>query len=190
MKKSHTELNAWLRSKALLPESIVHEAIENLLVDSSLWSKVDWSKEDEGNNEDTCTSNLIKPLPTAAFGGFTGCSFRCHLWSSCLRFGEFKTVVALKRDMECCFPKLATMAKKVVDGLHRSGYPARVAFVHGRGMDIHMYSLQLRSEALYDLKKIGFFRLVSSPDEFALLQGIGPFALAKNSRRSNMLALR
>ncbi|KAF8924970.1 hypothetical protein BGZ52_007515, partial [Haplosporangium bisporale] len=51
------------------------------------------------------------------------------------------------------------MAKKVVDGLHRGGYPARVAFVHGRGMEIHMYSLQLWSESLYDLKKIGFFRL-------------------------------
>ncbi|KAF9384640.1 hypothetical protein CPB97_005508, partial [Podila verticillata] len=77
MRKSHTELKAWLRSKALLPESIVHKAIEKLLVDSSLWSKVDWSKEDEDNNEDTFTSYLIKLLLTPAFGRFTGCSFRC-----------------------------------------------------------------------------------------------------------------
>lgn len=61
---------------SLLSPSIVKRALTNYFSEAALWSGIDWMRPGQGNNEDTFTDTVVKPLLSAAFGGLAGCAFR------------------------------------------------------------------------------------------------------------------
>jgi hypothetical protein len=93
--------------------------------------------------------------------------------------GEFKTPTATKQEMDDDFTKLVYMGKKSVDGLFLKGFPCPIVLIHGRGMNVSIYQLELRAEAVYHLQPLGTFRLLSSPYDFPLLLGLAPLIAAQ-----------
>ncbi|KAK3806828.1 MAG: hypothetical protein J3Q66DRAFT_358544 [Benniella sp.] len=186
--------------------SLVRRAATLLLAEAGLWASVNWYTKGSGDNEDSFTSILIKPLLAAAFGTFVGCTPRWTRDPLCsgeatdldarlsqpdyqlsygpdsLVLGEFKTPVASDKQMEDDFTKLVCMGKKCVDSLFSKGFPSPVVLIHGRGMIVDVYQLSLRAEAIYYLQALGTFHLVSGPFEFSQLLGLGPLISAQVSR--------
>ncbi|KAF9998277.1 hypothetical protein BGZ80_009494 [Entomortierella chlamydospora] len=183
--------------------TLVRRCVSMFFMEAGLWAGIDWFKRGSGNNEDTFINNLVKPLLSAAFGRLAGCTFR---WSrDPLRSGkrkdpdarlllpdyqvsfgarsiflaEFKTAVASRKEMENDFIKLTCMGKKAVDALYKDGFHASVVLMHGKGVDIEVFELRLRAEAVYFLQCLGKFQLVTNPQEFPLLLCLGPLISAQ-----------
>ncbi|ORZ13808.1 hypothetical protein BCR41DRAFT_387048 [Lobosporangium transversale] len=106
--------------------------------------------------------------------------------------GEFKTAVASRELMEEDFIKLGVMGKKAVDSLFKAGYPQPVVLIHGRGMEVDIYTLSLRAEALYQLDRLGTFGLIINPYQFPLLASLGPLISARklSMKLTNIIHLR
>ncbi|KAF9904786.1 hypothetical protein BX616_001205, partial [Lobosporangium transversale] len=200
---SYNQLREWFEQEPRLASSIVYRAISSYFWKAGLWLDCNWYRKGAGDNEDTFTNCLIKPLLTGTFGDFAGCSFR---WSrDSLRsgrfedpdarlqlpdyqvstgahsivLGEFKTAMASKKVMQDDYMKLVFMGKEAVDGLYKAGFLTPVILIHGRGMSVDAYRLSIHSEAIYHLQSLGTFRLVSGPLELSLLLGIGPLVSAR-----------
>ncbi|KAG0228578.1 hypothetical protein BGX31_006548 [Mortierella sp. GBA43] len=75
---SYHELRRWFGQQPMLSSSIVYRMMSLYFLEAGLWSDCNWFKKGTGDNEDTFTDNLIKPLISGAFGDLAGCSFR---WS-------------------------------------------------------------------------------------------------------------
>ncbi|KAF9100036.1 hypothetical protein BGX29_006843 [Mortierella sp. GBA35] len=188
---------------SLLSPSIVKRALTNYFSEAALWSGIDWMRPGQGNNEDTFTDTVVKPLLSAAFGGLAGCAFR---WSRdslvsktgqlderlqqpdyqvsykgfVLVLGEIKTPSSVSADIvEQDRMKLFNMGKKSVDKLFAAGYDHPVVLVHGRGLLIDVYSMNLAREALYFTDLLGTFRAPSTPYDFPLLLGLSPLVSAR-----------
>jgi hypothetical protein len=93
--------------------------------------------------------------------------------------GEFKTPTATEQEMDDDLTKLVYMGKMSVDGLFSNGIPCPVVLIHGRGMNVSVYQLELRAEAIYHLQPLGTFRLLSGPYDFSLLLGLAPLIAAQ-----------
>ncbi|KAF9409096.1 NADH-cytochrome b5 reductase, partial [Podila epigama] len=200
---SYDKLRHWFDQQPRLPSSIVYRAISSYLWEAGLWSDCDWYKRGVGENEDTFTNCLIKPLLGATFGDFAGCSFRwsrdalrsgksedpdarlqlpdyqVSLRAHAVVLGEFKTALAPSKAMQDDYVKLVFMGKKALDGMFRAGYSAPVILIHGRGMSVDVYRLSILSEAIYHLQSLGTFRLISGPLELPLLLSAGPLVSAR-----------
>ncbi|KAG0335919.1 hypothetical protein BG004_008266 [Podila humilis] len=200
---SFDKLRHWFDQQPRLASSIVHRAISSYFWEAGLWSDCNWYKEGVGDNEDTFTNCLIKPLLVGTFGDFAGCSFRwsrdslrsgrsedrdarlqlpnyqVSIGAHSIVLGEFKTAMAPLKAMQHDYVKLVFMGKKAVDGLFKAGFPTPVILIHGRGMSVDVYRLSIRSEAMYNLQSLGTLRLVSGPLELSLLISIGPLVSAR-----------
>ncbi|KAF9183721.1 hypothetical protein BGZ49_004535, partial [Haplosporangium sp. Z 27] len=200
---SYDQLRQWFDQQPRLTTSIVHRAISSYFWEAGLWSDCNWYKKGTGDNEDTFTNCLIKPLLAGTFGDFAGCSFRwsrdslrsgrsedpdarlqlpdyqVSIGTHSIVLGEFKTAMASLKSMQDDYVKLVFMGKKALDGLYKSGYHTPVILIHGRGMSVDIYRLSLRSEAIYHLHSLGTFRLISGPLELPLLLGLGPLVSAR-----------
>ncbi|KAF9413238.1 hypothetical protein BGZ76_005054, partial [Entomortierella beljakovae] len=182
---SFDELNMWLSTQMGIMTSLE-------------WANTNWNKAGCGNNEDTFTSALLKPLLTVAFGHLIGSrdllrsgqsedpdnrrlfpDYQISYKSHALMLGEFKTAVASKNLVEEDFIKLSFMGKKAVDGLHKDGFALPVVLVHGRGMEVDVYKISLNAEATYVIEFQGTFQLISRPSELSLLLGVGPLISAQ-----------
>ncbi|KAF9422408.1 hypothetical protein BGZ76_003790, partial [Entomortierella beljakovae] len=193
----------WFEQEPRLASSIVYRAISSYFWEAGLWSDCNWYRKGAGDNEDTFTNCLIKPLLAGTFGDFAGCSFRwsrdslrsgrsedpdarlqlpdyqVSIGAHSIVLGEFKTAMAPKKAMQDDYVKLVFMGKKAVDGLYKAGFLTPVILIHGRGMLVDVYRLSIHSEAIYHLQSLGTFRLVSGPLELSLLLGIGPLVSAR-----------
>ncbi|KAF9579563.1 hypothetical protein BGW38_004130 [Lunasporangiospora selenospora] len=203
---SFKELSSWLQQQPMIEESVVRRAASAFLSDAGLWSEMNWFVKGNGNNEDSFIDNLVKPLCGATFGALEGSSFRwtrdphrsgkvndldarllqpdyqVSLGRYSFVLGEFKTPTATLQDMDNDFTKLVYMGKKSVDGLFSKEIPCPVVLIHGRGMSVSVYRLELRAEAIYHLQLIGTFRLLSGPYDFPLLLGLAPLIAAQRDR--------
>jgi hypothetical protein len=92
---------------------------------------------------------------------------------------EIKSAVAHPPDIELDYIKLLTMGKQAVDNLYKDGYHVPVVLIHGRGVEVDVFTISIAGEAVYYTKPLGTFRLVTSPFEFAQLATIGPLISAK-----------
>jgi hypothetical protein len=72
---SYEKLQGWFSGQPSLSGSILYRAMSLYFLEAGLWSDCDWFK-GKGDNEDTFTDNLVKPLMSGAFGDLAGCSFR------------------------------------------------------------------------------------------------------------------
>ncbi|KAF9991492.1 hypothetical protein BGZ79_004412, partial [Entomortierella chlamydospora] len=70
------KLRRWFDQQPRLTTSIFHCAISSYFWEAGLWSDCNWHKKGAGDNEDTFTNCLIKPLLGGTFGDFAGCSVR------------------------------------------------------------------------------------------------------------------
>ncbi|KAI8345514.1 hypothetical protein B0O80DRAFT_280956 [Mortierella sp. GBAus27b] len=192
----------------MIEESVVRRAASAFLSEAGLWSEMNWFVKGNGNNEDSFITNLVKPLCGAAFGTLEGSSFRwtrdphcsgkandldarlsqpdyqVSLGQHSLVLGEFKTPTATEQEMDDDLIKLVYMGKKSVDGLFSKGIPCPVVLIHGRGMNVSVYQLELRAEAIYPLQLLGTFRLPSGPYDFPLLLGLAPLIAAQRIAQS------
>jgi len=73
---SYYELQGWFGQQPILSSSIIYRTMSLYFLEAGLWSDCNWFKKGTGDNEDTFTDNLIKPLISGAFGDLAGCSFR------------------------------------------------------------------------------------------------------------------
>ncbi|KAF9427814.1 hypothetical protein BGZ76_002182 [Entomortierella beljakovae] len=99
--------------------------------------------------------------------------------------GEFKTAIASEEFMKEDYIKLVIMGKKAVDSLFKAGYPQPVVLIHRRGMDVDIYKLVLRAEAIYQLDHLGTFSLISNSYQFSMLLGLGPLKSARAIKSRN-----
>ncbi|KAF9992010.1 hypothetical protein BGZ80_008759, partial [Entomortierella chlamydospora] len=73
---SFDELQEWLATEPRMVSSFIYRSISMFLAEAGLWADINWQMKGGGDNEDTFISNLVKPILSAAFGSFSGCSFR------------------------------------------------------------------------------------------------------------------
>ncbi|KAK3826121.1 MAG: hypothetical protein J3Q66DRAFT_421258 [Benniella sp.] len=203
---SFEELSTWFAEQSGMRMSVMCRAASSFLAEPGLWSKINYYDKGSGNNEDSFIANLVKPLCGAAFGTLVGSAFRwtrdphrsgkatdidarlsqpdyqVSLGSHSFVLGEFKTPTASEKEMQDDYTKLVYMGKKSVDGLFKIGYPCPVVLIHGRGMEVDVYQLSLRAEAVYHLQSLGTFNLLSGPYQFTLLLGLGPLISAQHDQ--------
>ncbi|KAF9178802.1 hypothetical protein BGZ50_007455 [Haplosporangium sp. Z 11] len=211
---SFEDLQCWFDKHSGMTASVVRRSVSMFLSEAGLWADTNWYRKGGGDNEDTFIGSLLKPLLVAAFGNFAGCAFRwsrdslrsgntedldarlvqpdyqVSFGSHAIVLGEFKTATASRKEMEDDYVKLVFMGKRAVDGLYKEGFPSPVVLIHGRGMEVDVYRLSLRAEAIYYLQSLGTFRLVSGPYEFPLLLGLGPLISAQGTARATFELIR
>ncbi|KAI8351833.1 hypothetical protein B0O80DRAFT_103490 [Mortierella sp. GBAus27b] len=73
---SYEKLQEWFGQQPSLRSSIVYRTMSLYFLEAGLWSDCNWFRKGTGDNEDTFTDNLIKPLMSGTFGDLAGCSFR------------------------------------------------------------------------------------------------------------------
>ncbi|KAF9916748.1 hypothetical protein BX616_002926 [Lobosporangium transversale] len=197
----YEELLEWWDSESKISTSVIYRAVSNYFAEAGLWANTNWYEKRSGNNEDSFIHNLIRPLVAGAFGTFIGCLFRWSRDPLCSAtdidnrmelpdyqvsfgqysfvLGEFKTATAPRQDVELDYRKLLTLGKRAVDLLFKDGYNVPVVLIHGRGMLIDIYTLELKGEAMYYTKALGTLRLISNPYEFSQLLSLAPLISAK-----------
>lgn len=68
-------IQRWFEKQQSVQDSIVFRAVTNFLSEPNLWSPINWYTA-KGDNEDTFTDALLRPLLSATFGKFAGSMFR------------------------------------------------------------------------------------------------------------------
>ncbi|KAF9433530.1 hypothetical protein BGZ76_009320 [Entomortierella beljakovae] len=203
-------MKAWKRIQ-LEQEDSEHEEqwevlqvmVDHLLITATLWSPLSYISRRKGN-EDSFTSNIVRPFLTCAFGSLpnvklrgNGDRFTCgneldkelkfpdfSVTMDCYRkalgehylvIAEVKPPTASQKELDDDYIKLPNLMKAALDQQIAQGYgDGTVVGILIQGWRVLVFYMVLEHEAIYELRNVGQFQMVASHTQLAQLLSICP----------------
>ncbi|KAF9087575.1 hypothetical protein BGX27_002907 [Mortierella sp. AM989] len=177
--------------------------IDHLFITSTLWSPLNYTSKRKGNEDSFCV-NVVRPFLTCAFGKLpdvklrgNGDSFTCgdeldkelkfpdfsvtmecyneSFGENYLVIAEIKPPTASQKEFDDDFIKLPNLMKLALDHQMAQGYEdGTVVGVLVQGWKVLIFHMVLEHEAVYELRIIGQFRLISDHTQIAQTLLISP----------------
>ncbi|KAF9429195.1 hypothetical protein BGZ76_001677 [Entomortierella beljakovae] len=177
--------------------------LDHLFITATLWSPLKYTSKRKGNEDSFC-ANVVRPFLTCAFGHLPGIKLRGNgdrftcgdeldkelkfpdfsVTMECYRksFGENYLVVAEVKpptasqdELDNDYIKLPNLMKSALDHQIAQGYEeGTVIGILVQGWSVFVFYMTLEHEAIYELKNIGQFRLISDHTQMAQTLSICP----------------